>query len=551
MQVDQTRPVYVIGHKNPDTDAICSAIGYADLKNRLTGGDFRAVRCGHLNDETKFVLSRFGVKPPEYIKDIRIQVMDMDMRKLPGAEYDMSLKKAWKAMHDANVVTLCITEGKILKGLITLGDIVDSYMDTEDTGILAAAHTPYSNIIETLEGTLVAGSGEGVVEGGKVVVSQKGAAGVSAGDIVILPDGTEDAKECLEAGASCLITCSGTRPSDGVRNAASEKNVRVIVTKYDAFFVSRLMDQSIPVSYFMKSQDLVTFRLTDYIDDIRPVMAQAHHRYFPVLDEKGEYVGMISRRNLLGAKRKQVILVDHNEKNQAVTGIESASILEIIDHHRLGAVETIAPVFFRNQPLGSASTIVYLMYKEAHVEVKPEIAGLLCAAILSDTLIYKSPTCTETDIQCGNELARIAGIRQDEFAREMFKAGSDFEGKTGEELLKRDFKKFAIDGHSVGIAQVNAMMKEEIDVAEKKAKDAIDKFMLSEKLDMVFFMVTLIPSESSRVLWSGESAEEVLKAGFQTDIPSDGSGLFLRGVVSRKQQFLPAIVEGISMLGSD
>ena len=311
------------------------------------------------------------------------------------------------------------------------------------------------------------------------------------------------------------------------------------------------MDQSIPVSYFMKSQDLVTFRMTDYIDDIRPVMAQAHHRYFPVLDEKGEYVGMISRRNLLGAKRKQVILMDHNEKNQAVTGIESASILEIIDHHRLGAGETIAPVFFRNQPLGSASTIVYLMYKEAHVEVKPEIAGLLCAAILSDTLIYKSPTCTETDIQCGNELARIAGIRQDEFAREMFKAGSDFERKTGEELLKRDFKKFTIDGHSVGIAQVNAMMKEEIDVAEKKAKDAIDKFMLSEKLDMVFFMVTLIPSESSRVLWSGESAEEVLKAGFQTDIPSDGSGLFLRGVVSRKQQFLPAIVEGISMLGSD
>ena len=454
-------------------------------------------------------------------------------------------------MHDANVVTLCITEGRNLKGLITLGDIVDSYMDTEDTGILAAARTPYSNIIETLEGTLVAGNEEGTVEDGKVVVSQKGAAGVTPGDIVILPDGTEDARECLEAGASCLITCSGTRPSDGVRNAASEKGVRIIVTKYDAFFVSRLMDQSIPVSYFMKSQDLVTFRLTDYVDDIRPVMAQAHHRYFPVLDEKGEYVGMISRRNFLGAKRKQVILMDHNEKNQAVTGIESASILEIIDHHRLGAVETIAPVFFRNQPLGSASTIVYLMYKEAHVEVKPEIAGILCAAILSDTLIYKSPTCTETDIQCGNELAHIAGIRQDEFAREMFKAGSDFERKTGEELLRRDFKKFTIEGQSVGIAQVNAMMKEEIEVAEGKAKEALDKFMLSEKLDMVFFMVTLIPSESSRVIWAGEFADEVLRAGFQTDVPADGSGLFLRGIVSRKQQFLPAIVEGISVIGSD
>ena len=551
MQVDQSRPVYVIGHKNPDTDSICSAIGYADLKNRLTGGDYRAVRCGHLNDETKFVLSKFGVKPPEYVKDIRIQVMDMDIKRLPGASPLTSLKNAWKAMHDANVVTLCITEGKDLKGLITLGDIVESYMDTDDCGILAASHTPYSNIVETLEGTLVAGKEEGTVESGKVVVSQIGAAGVSRGDIVILPDGTEDAKECLEAGAGCLITCSGTRPDDEVRNAASEKNVRIIVTKYDAFSVSRMIDQAIPVFYFMKTKDIVTFRMTDYVDDVRPVMAQAHHRYFPVLDEKGEYVGMISRRNLLGARKKQVIMMDHNEKNQAVTGIESATILEIIDHHRLGAVETISPVFFRNQPLGSASTIVYLMYKEAHVEVKPEIAGLLCAAILSDTLIYKSPTCTDVDIQCGNELAHIAGIRQDEFAREMFKAGSDFERKTGEELLKRDFKKFTIEGYSVGISQVNAMMKEETEIAESKARDAINAFMNSEKLDMAFFMVTLIPSESSKVIWVGENSEEVLKNGFQADIPEDGSSLYLRGIVSRKQQFLPAIVEGISAIGAE
>ena len=312
-----------------------------------------------------------------------------------------------------------------------------------------------------------------------------------------------------------------------------------------------MIDQAIPVFYFMKTKDIVTFRMTDYVDDVRPVMAQAHHRYFPVLDEKGEYVGMISRRNLLGARKKQVIMMDHNEKNQAVTGIESATILEIIDHHRLGAVETISPVFFRNQPLGSASTIVYLMYKEAHVEVKPEIAGLLCAAILSDTLIYKSPTCTDVDIQCGNELAHIAGIRQDEFAREMFKAGSDFERKSGEELLKRDFKKFTIEGYSVGISQVNAMMKEETEIAESKARDAIKAFMNSEKLDMAFFMVTLIPSESSKVIWVGENSEEVLKNGFQADIPEDGSSLYLRGIVSRKQQFLPAIVEGISAIGAE
>ena len=548
MQVDKTRPIYVIGHRNPDTDSVCSAIGYADLKRRLTGGDYRAVRCGHLNDETKFVLSRFGVKPPEYVKDIRIQVMDMDIKKVPGASPLLSLKNAWKAMHDAQVVTLCITEDDTLKGLITLGDIVESYMDTYDNGILAKSGTPYSNIIETLEGTLLSGDASGNVESGRVVVSQVGAAGVKGGDIVIIPDGAEDSYECLKAGASCLITCSGTRPSDEVRNLASDRGVRIIETKYDAFSVSRMIDQSIPVVYFMKTQNLVTFRLNDYVDDVRPVMAQAHHRYFPVLDEKGGYVGMISRRNLLGAKRKQVILMDHNEKNQAVTGIDSASILEIIDHHRLSAVETVSPVFFRNQPLGSASTIVYLMYKEAHVEVKPEIAGLLCAAILSDTLIYKSPTCTDIDIQCGNELAHIAGIMQDEFAREMFRAGSDFEHKTGEELLKRDFKKFTIEGYSVGISQVNAMMKEEIEIAEQKASDSIKGFMTSEKLDMAFMMITLIPSESSRVIWAGESAKEVIKTGFQTEVDEERADVLLNGIVSRKQQFLPAVVEGISAL---
>lgn len=541
-------PVYVVGHKNPDTDAVCSAIAYADLKNRLTGGNYKAIRCGHLNDETKFVLSRFGVKPPEYIKDIRTQVMDMDINTIGGVSPKLSLRNAWKIMHEADVVTLTVTVDSKVKGVITLSDIVSSYMDIDDKGVLAISETPYSNIIETLEGSLIAGSEGGSVKKGSVVVSQIGSAGVSSGDIVIIPDGSEDARECIEAGAGCIITCSGTRPDDEIRNLATEKDVKIIATKYDAFNVSRLIDQAIPVDYFMKSQDLVTFRLTDFADDVRPVMAQTHHRYFPVLDETGDYIGMISRRNLLGAKRKQVILMDHNEKNQAVTGIDTADILEIIDHHRLSAVETVSPVFFRNQPLGSASTIVYLMYKEAHVEVSPEIAGLLCSAILSDTLIYKSPTCTDVDIQCGNELAHIAGIMQDDFARQMFRAGSDFDGKTGLQLLGRDFKRFTIEGYSVGISQVNAMTKEEIDIAEEKALADVKEFMVKEHLDMSFFLATLIPSESSKVIWAGEGARDVISHGFQAQIPADAKDVYLKGVVSRKQQFLPALVEGISAI---
>ena len=551
MNSSDKRPVYVIGHKNPDTDSVCSALAYAELKRRVTGENYKAIRCGHLNDETKFVLSRFGVKAPEYIKDIRTQVMDMDINTIHGISPKLSLRNAWNIMHDADVVTLTITENSKISGVITLGDIVGSYMDTDDRGILALSKTPYSNIIETLEGSLISGDDGGYIEKGSVIVSQKGSAGVGEGDIVIIPDGSEDSRECLEAGAGCLITCSGTRPDDDVRNLASEKGVKIIVTKYDAFNASRLIDQAIPVDYFMKSQDLVIFKLTDFADDIRPVMAQKHHRYFPVVDEKGDYIGMISRRNLLGARRKQVILMDHNEKNQAVTGIETANILEIIDHHRLSAVETVSPVFFRNQPLGSASTIVYLMYKEAHVDVTPEMAGLLCAAILSDTLIYKSPTCTDVDIQCGNELAHIAGIMQDDFAREMFRAGSDFDGKTGLQLLRRDFKKFTIEGYSVGISQVNAMTGEETEIAEEKALADIKEFMLAEQLDMAFFLATLIPSESSKVIWAGDGSKEVLINGFQTSIDDDAKDVYLKGIVSRKQQFLPALVEGISSISGD
>ena len=556
MNEDVKQTVWVVGHRNPDTDSICAAISYAYLKNKVDPAhEYLPKKAGELNGETRYVLKRFSVQEPETVTDVSTQICDIDFRRTAGVNGHLSLKRAWELMEELDVVTLpVVREDGLMEGLIVNGDIAKSYMNVIDNSVLSRARTQYRNIIETIDGHMVVGNEHAYFTKGKVAV----AAGshrtirndIDEDDLVMVGNVLERQMVALETRPSCIIVTKTTPEELDPQfvEEAQDIDCIVITTEYDTFTAARLINQSIPIRYFMTKEKLVTFDLDDTVDEVRERMSKIRHRDFPVLDEQHRYVGMFSRRHLLNTSKKQIILVDHNERSQAVEGIDEAEILAIIDHHRLGAVETIAPVFFRNQPLGSASTIVYLMYKEAHVEVKPEIAGLLCAAILSDTLIYKSPTCTDTDIQCGNELARIAGILQDEFAREMFKAGSDFEHKAGEELLMRDFKKFTIEGYSVGISQVNAMMKEETEIAEAKAKDAIKEFLSTEKLDMAFFMVTLIPSESSVVIWAGEGAKEVVKSGFQADISDGDERVFLSGIVSRKQQFLPAVVEGISVL---
>ena len=545
--IEDTRPVFVIGHKNPDTDSICAAITYANLKNKAFGGNYIACRAGHLNEETQFVLSHFGVDVPAYIKDVRTQVRDMEIRRLDGVTSDLSLKNAWAKMRDADVVTLCATEGDKLTGIVTTNDIVETYMDVIDPHILSQAKTSYKNIVETLDGELIVGNIEDSLESGKVVIAAASPEMmenvIEKGDIVILGNRYETQLCAIELEASCIIVCEGAEVTRTIKSQATEHGTRIITTPHDTFVVARLINQSMPIDYIMKKDNLATFYMDDFIEDIQEVMASMRHRYFPVLDKNDNYIGMISRRNFLGAHKKQMILVDHNEKNQAVNGADSADILEIIDHHRLRTIETSGPVFFRNQPLGSTCTIIYLMYKEYGVEIDHKTAGLLLAAILSDTLMFRSPTCTQVDRNAGEELSKIAQIDYEEFAKEMFHAGSNLSGKSASEILHQDFKKFTVDDLTIGIGQINSMSSEELVEIKSRIEPELKSVTGDDGLDMIFFMLTNIIDESSEIIFSGNKALHTINSAF--GLSAEGNSVVLPGVVSRKKQLLPAIVEAM------
>ena len=543
---DNTKPIFVIGHKNPDTDSIAAAISYANLKNEKGTGHYIAARCGNVSRETQYVLDRFGFKAPTFIGDVRTQVRDMELRKVEGASKNMSLKDAWSIMKENGVVTLCISEDKLLTGLITTGDIMESYMGSYEANTLSEAKTSYKNIVETLDGELLEGDINAIVTEGKVLIGA-GTPDVmeeymAPHDIVILGDRYESQLCAIEMEADAIIVCAGAKVTTTIRKLAKERSCKVISTPHDTFTVARLIYQSMPIRHFMKSENLITFKMDDYIEDVLPVMASTRHRYFPVVDAEGRYKGMVSRRNFLGASKKKLILVDHNEKSQAVNGMESAELLEIIDHHRLGTVTTARPVYFRNQPLGSTCTIIYQMYQEAGIELSPEMAGLMLAAIISDTLLFRSPTCTEVDRMAGKLLAMIAGLDMEELAREMFKAGSNLVDKSPEEIVHQDYKKFNVGKSVVGIGQISSMDSNEMENIKNSILPEIDKLRERDNVDMLFFMITNIMKESSEVLFSGPKAEVVLESGFSVTSKNHKSVL-LSGVVSRKKQMVPTITD--------
>lgn len=542
---ERKRPVFVIGHKNPDTDSICSALAYADLKRRLTGEDYIAARAGNLNEETQYIVERFGITPPVFLKDVGTQVRDIEIRETPGVSENISLKKAWTLMKDLNVVTLPITdENNFLTGLINIGDITKSYMEVYDSKILSNAHTKYRNIIETLEAEMLVGDPEEYFTEGKVLIAAANPdlmeSYIEPHDLVILGNRYESQLCAIEMNADCIIVCEGASVSMTIKKLAEEKNCVIISTPHDTYTVARLMNQSMPISYFMKRHGLTTFHMDDFTDQIKEVMAKKRYRDFPILGHDGSYVGMISRRNLLNSARKQVIMVDHNEKSQAVDGIENAEILEIIDHHRLRSVETISPVFFRNQPLGCTATIVYQMYQEAGIELDKQTATLLCCAIISDTLMYRSPTCTAVDKAAGEALAKIAGINVQKLAGDMFRAGSNLSSKETSEIFEQDFKTFVMNDITFGVGQVNSMNQEELVELKQRLYPYMEEQLKQSGLQMLFFMLTDIVQESTELLYVGSNAQELIRDAMGVE-PS-GDSFILKGVVSRKKQLIPAIM---------
>ena len=548
MDTEKKRGIFVIGHKNPDTDSICSAIAYANLKNKITGDHYVARRAGQINEETHYVLDYFGVKIPKYVADVGTQVKDIEIRMTKGVDANISLKKAWQLMRQNNVVTLPITEGKKLKGLITIGDIAKSYMDVYESTILGEARTQYANIIETIDGNMIVGDENAYVDKGKVLVAAANPdlmeSYIEENDLVILGNRYESQLCAIEMSAACIVVCEGAEVSRTIQRLAKEKGCTVIMSPHDTFTVARQISQSMPIGYFMKTDGLVTFRLDSLVDQIKDTMAKLRHRDFPILDSKGNYVGMISRRNLMNMRRKQIILVDHNERSQAPDGIDNAEILEIIDHHRLGSLETMAPVFFRNQPLGCTATIIYQFYREMKVEIEPEIAGLLCAAIVSDTLMYRSPTCTWTDQAAAEELAQIAGIDVKEFAKSMFAAGSDLNSKTPEEAFYQDFKKFNINEAEFGVGQISSMNEEELSALKEKLLPYMEKVSRESGVGMVFFMLTNILEESTELIYCGKNSRELVANAFFRE--AGESSTVLEHVVSRKKQLIPAFMNALS-----
>ena len=538
--------VVVIGHRNPDTDSICSAIAYAELKNKTSDLVCEARRAGKMNQETEFVLKKFGVTPPRMCTDVNPKIRDVDYRQVPGIPGSTSLRKAWEIMRDKQIDTLPVTSpDNELEGVITVKDIATANMDVFDTGILAKSQTTYRNILETLGGTMVVGREDDVCTTGHIRIGTATPEmlenTVEKGDIVILTNRYESQLCAIEKEASLLILCNNAKVGRTIQRIAEETGVAIMTAPCDTYAAGKLMSQCAPISYYMTRDDIMKFTLVTPVADVTRVMAKVRHRYFPILDEDGKYCGMVSRRNIIALRKRRIILVDHNEATQAVEGFDQAEILEIIDHHRIGSLETSGPVYFRNQPVGCTATIITQMYDENGMEIPPQIAGLLLAAILSDTLVFRSPTCTPLDEALAKRLAKIAGVDIDEFASEMFEAGEKLDGKTAEEVFLQDFKVFMCGDIRFGVAQGSYMTRKNLLAAEALLQPYLEEARNKQNVEDIYMLLTDVPKEESVVISDGRYASEVLSDGFETQPAEDGS-FTLPGVVSRKKQFIPALM---------
>ena len=540
--------IYVTGHKNPDSDSICAAYAYAEFKNKIGDVETVACRLGNPNQETQYILDYFNAEAPQLLKTVKLKVEDLQFDNISPVSPDISLKTAWSIMRDKNIKTLPVAdENDHLLGVLAVANLTSCYMDIWDNRILAKSNTTLDNIIDTLSAKVAYVNEDRKCFPGKIAVTAMQpdtmSEHIEEGDIAIVGDREEAQAALINLNVSLMIVTGGYAPSEKIISLAKEHGVTIIVTQHDSFTASRLIVQSIPVGYVMVKENIVSFTTDDLVDDIKGIMSETRFRSYPVLDQNGRVVGTVSRYHLISNHKKKVIQVDHNERGQSVDGLEDAEVLEIIDHHRVADIQTNNPIYFRNEPVGSTSTIVAKCFFENGIRPSRKAAGLLCGAIISDTLLFRSPTCTPQDQYICKKLAEIADINIEEFAKEMFKAGTSLKGKTVEQIFNSDFKPFTIEDTKVGIAQVNTMdiegfmpLKEEmLNYMDQKAKEA--------GLDMVMLLLTDILNEGSEILVTGNKPEIVEKA---FNVTLKDKGAFLPGVLSRKKQVVPPITNAIT-----
>ena len=550
-QTSTPRPIKVIGHRHPDTDSICSAIAYSRLKNILNPErPCKPCRAGLLNRETEFVLDYFKVPVPQLYTDVSPHIRDVDIRQAPGVDGETSLRRAWMTMLDQELDTLCIVDQEQnLQGVITVKDVATANMDGLDPHALETAKTSYENILDILDGTVLVGDVAGRTVEGRIVIGSGSAEqiekSISPGDVVVVSNRAESLLAALEMDAGCIVVCASSKVSRTMQMLAEEKGCILLSTELSTYVAGQVLSQAAPIRYYMTQSNLLTFTLHTPVEEATKVMASVRFRYFPVLDDDGRYIGVVSRRNMLNLHKKQLILVDHNEKGQAAEGIDQAEVLEIIDHHRIGAIETDGPVYFRNVPVGCTCTIVYQMYRENGVEVDPTTAGLLLSAILSDTLMFRSPTCTPVDERAARELAQLAGVNLEEYADEMFSHGGDVSGKTAAEVFNGDYKIFTSGDVRFGVGQGSYMTEKNRKAARALVGPYLPQALAKQGLDYIFYMFTDVRNSSTELLMAGSGAEALIKTAFDAEVVEGMATL--PGVVSRKKQMIPRLISAIKL----
>ena len=540
--------VYVLGHKNPDTDSICSAIAYAELKRKL-GMNAIPGRLGEPNQETKFVLEYFDVQMPDLIETVKKQVSDLNMDAIHSLSPEIPIKKTWNIMNKTNLKSLpVVDENEKLIGIVTLSDITKKYMDAVDQNIIAVSKTPLQNIAETLEAKIVSGEQKDYCTTGKIHVlatePTQLANFIEKGDIVIAGNRQDSVSTAIELGANCVILTCCNEVEGGIIQKAKQNSCILMITMMDTFTTARLINQSIPISYVMTTENIIKFDWDDFVDEVKEVMLSTRYRSYPVVDSCNKVMGFVSRYHVISQHKKKVILVDHNEKSQTVQGIEEAEILEIIDHHRLGDIQTGNPIFFKNEPVGSTATLIANMYFDVGITPSKKMAGIMCSAILSDTLKFKSPTCTYLDKVTAEKLADLVGLEIESYAMQMFKEGSTLKGKTPEEILNTDFKEFVFNKNRIGIGQVYTIDIESAKEIRESTLAYMSTICKDKNYDLILLLITDILNQGSELLFVGHHKDIIGKA---FEVQTNENSVYLPGVVSRKKQVIPNVMNALEL----